>query len=256
MRAASQRRMTPVLVLVAVVLGALLLVLLLGVGRGVHWDAPHAPAPLPPARSGVNLVPPTPLEQYAQVWQKPLFNPSRKPTARAAQTTSVGDLELTGVIMTPTLKIALLREKKSADPSQPDDGKDPPTELRVIQGKELPYGGWTLAEVHPRSVLFDSPQGRVELKLPAGAPITAGKGEDEAAQGNPGVAQISRGGSSMQSDAAGPSGGDRQGSSQESTRQRARQSDAALQNERLQQIKAAIEKRRAEQTDPATTGDR
>ncbi len=254
MRAASQRRLTPMLVLAAVVIGTLLLVLLLGLGRGVHWDEAHAPTPLPPARSGVKMEPPTPLEHYAAVWQKPLFDPSRKPTASAAQATSVGDLELTGVIITHTLKMALLREKNT-DGSEPDNGKNGHTDLSVIEGKELPNGGWTLAEVHPRSVLFDSPQGRVELKLPAGAPITASKNDPDA-QGKPGAAEVTRGGSQLPSDDAGSSDSGRGGLSPESERQRPRQSDAALQNERLQRIRAAIQKRRAEQSAPATEGER
>jgi general secretion pathway protein N len=35
----------------------------------------------------------------------------------------------------------------------------------------LPDGSVKLVEIHPRSALFDSPAGRTELKLPAGAPI-------------------------------------------------------------------------------------
>ena len=49
MIAATQRRLTPVLVIVAVVFGVLLLVLLAGVGQGVHWDAPRE---TPPAGHG------------------------------------------------------------------------------------------------------------------------------------------------------------------------------------------------------------
>src|SRR5690606_13344216 len=72
--AANQRQLTPVLVVIAVLLGAVLLLLLSGVGRDAQWDAARPSAALPPAGSAAGLPPPLPLQQFALVWQKPLFS--------------------------------------------------------------------------------------------------------------------------------------------------------------------------------------
>ncbi|RCS29339.1 general secretion pathway protein GspN [Rhodanobacter denitrificans] len=172
MNAANQRQLTPVLVALAALLGALLLLLLAGFGRGVRWDTPRTLAPLPPAGPPANLLQPVPLQQYALVWQRPLFSPDRKPVARTADGGSnLGDLELTGIILTPELRMALLRNRNGDH-----------REVRLREGQALPDGSATLLEVHPRSAVFATSAGRTELKLPAGAPFDGQKG---AAAGSP-----------------------------------------------------------------------
>ena len=48
----------------------------------------------------------------SDLWRKPLFSPDRKPAPRmASDGAGLGDLELTGIILTPTLRMALLRDK-------------------------------------------------------------------------------------------------------------------------------------------------
>lgn len=162
MNAAAQRRLTAPLSVAVLLLGVLFLVLLAGIGRGVRWAPPRAVAPLP-AQHAATLPPPVPLERYAPVWQQPLFDPDRKPVAHAASGGGqLGDMQLTGILLTPTLRMALLHNKREGDNGQ---------ELRVREGTRLPDGSWTLVEVRPRSAVFDSSSGRVELQLPAGAPI-------------------------------------------------------------------------------------
>ncbi|WP_426701221.1 hypothetical protein ACPPVV_17920 [Rhodanobacter sp. Col0626] len=174
MNAANQRQLTPLLVAIAVLLGALLLLLLAGIGRGATWDAPRTLAPLPPAGNPANLPQPQPLQQFALVWQKPLFSPDRKPIARAADGGStLGDLELTGIILTPGLHMALLHDKNGDK------------QVRLHEGESLSDGSVKLVEVHPRSALFDASGGRTELKLPAGAPIDQPKGGANADEGHP-----------------------------------------------------------------------
>ena len=172
MNAANQRQLTPWLVALVVLLGAVLLLLLAGIGRGAQWDAPRSLAPLPPAGNPANLPQPLPLQQFALVWQKPLFAPDRKPTASAADGGSqLGDLELTGVILTPALRMALLHDRQ-AD-----------REVRLREGESLPDGSVKLVEVRARSAIFDASGGRTELKLPAGAPIDPPRGADRNANG-------------------------------------------------------------------------
>lgn len=160
MNAANQRRLTPVLAAIVLALGAAFALLLGGIGRRPHWSPPRAMAPLPPAANPADLPAPLPLSRFALVWQKPLFSPDRKPVAHAADGGSnLGDLELTGVILTPGLHMALLHDKQGD------------RQLRLREGEALPDGSVTLVEVRARSALFDAAGGRTELKLPAGAPI-------------------------------------------------------------------------------------
>lgn len=164
MNAASQRRLTPILAAAALLLGVLWLCLLAGVGRGVRWSAPRAAAPLPATGRATGLPAPLPLAQFDPVWQQSLFSPNRKPEVHAASGgSSLGDLALTGIILTPQLHMALLHDKNGDK------------ELRLREGQSLPDGSVSLVEVKPRSVVLDSSQGRTELKLPAGAPIDIAK---------------------------------------------------------------------------------
>ncbi|MGN2251627.1 hypothetical protein ACFWZ1_16275 [Frateuria sp. GZRe14] len=280
MNAAAQRRLTVPLAAATLVLGVVFLALLAGIGRGVHWAPPRAPTPLP-AQHAATLPPPVPLDHYAPVWQQPLFNPDRKPVAHAASGGSqLGDMQLTGIILTPTLRMALLHNKRQADKNQ---------ELRVKEGASLPDGSWTLVEVKPRSALFDSSSGRVELQLPAGVPIDQVRGnpagassvpelpdevidrshrlqppDEDDQNGNPsdepgpgpgpGIPQ-NRG---SDNDANAPPGG---GAAISGMRggapARMDMTNEDRQAERLRQLKAAIQKRRAEQAAAkAHEGDR
>jgi len=167
MNAADRRRLTPALGILAVLLAALLIALWAGVGRGAHWNDNASPPPLPPARAATPPPSVPPLEQFADVWEKPLFSPDRKPIAAPAgsSNTSTGDLELTGVIMLPGLHMALLREKNSG------------RTLRVREGQSA--NGATVVEVKPRSAVVDINGSRTELPLKVGpAPPNTGAGEN------------------------------------------------------------------------------
>jgi general secretion pathway protein N len=177
MNAAAQRRLTPVLGVVAALFGVLLLVLLAGVGRSVSWGPPRPAAPLPPAHDQ-GMPAPLPLSQFSAVWTQPLFSNDRKPTLRAASGgASLGDMSLTGIILTPPLHMALLRDKSGEH------------DVRVRQGETLPDGSWRLVELKSRSAVFESSSGRTELQLPAGAPIDVPKGEGNAPPASPPPAQ-------------------------------------------------------------------
>lgn len=182
MNAANQRQLTPVLAVIAVLLGALLLLLLTGVGSHAHWDTPRALASLPPAGSLTDLPRPQPLQQFALVWQKPLFSADRKPIVRTADGgSSLGDLELTGIILTPDLHMAFLHDKNGG------------RQIHLREGESLPDGSVKLVEVRARSAVFDSSAGRTELKLPAGAPIDVPKAGNPAEAGSanpPGAAMM------------------------------------------------------------------
>lgn len=164
MNAASQRRLTAVLATLVLLLGMLWLTLLFGFGRGVRWDAPRATA-LPSATGPHTGLPaPVPMAVFAPVWQQSLFSPDRKPEVHAASGgSSLGDLQLTGIILTSQLRMALLHDNNGN------------RELRLREGQSLPDGSVSVVEVRQRSVILDSPQGRTELKLPPGATIDVAK---------------------------------------------------------------------------------
>lgn len=170
MNAADRRRLTPALGLLAVLLAALLIALWAGVGRGAHWNDNASPPPLPPAHAATPPPSVPPLENFAAVWEHPLFSPDRKPIAAPAganNNANTGDLELTGVIMLPGLHMALLREKNTG------------RTLRVREGQSA--NGATVVEVKPRSAVVDINGARSELPLKVGpAPANGGAGENGA----------------------------------------------------------------------------
>lgn len=224
MNAADQRRLTPFLIGCVVLLGSVSLLLFGGLGGKVHWGVPRPLSPLPAHGNPANLPRPVPLRDFSVVWQKPLFAPDRKPIAAGAS--SLGDLELTGVIITPTIRIALLRDKKGGH------------EVRLRQGQATPDGRITLVEVLPRAAVFDSSAGRTELKLPAGAPIDApGRGAPDSGAGAPppaGADDVMQVGSMP---ARGPVPGNARP---------AQEHPPATMAERLKKLRDSVEKRRAE----------
>jgi general secretion pathway protein N len=231
MNAASQRRFTPVLVGIVALLAVVLLALLGGLGRKVHWDKSRPPASLPPPTDASKLPAPLPLDSFALVWQKPLFTPDRKPIARVADGgTSLGDLSLTGIILTSGLRMALLHDK-SGD-----------REIRLHEGEALPDGSVKLVQVRARSALFDASGGRTELKLPAGAPIDQPKGSapgianGDAAANGADTAAAPQGGALM---SVGPHGAGRQGNAPPVQ-------DAPPQSTLIDRIRQANQRRRAE----------
>jgi general secretion pathway protein N len=124
-------------------------------------------------------------------------------------------------------------------------------DLQIVEGRATPDGRWTLVEVHPRAAVFDAPDGRVELKLPAGAPFDKSAAPPNSA---PGAAEMRQGLVEPNADNAGDR---RMGISPHAGRaQRARQTQAELQAERIRQLNAVIQKRRAEQADSTQQGVR
>lgn len=241
MNAAHQRSLTPVLAVTAIVLGSLWLLLLAGVGSKVHWNAPRSLAPLPSVGNATSLPAPLPLEQFAVVWQKPLFSPDRKPVARMASAgAGLGDLELTGIILTPTLRMALLRDKNGDH-----------REVRLREGASLPDGSVTLLEVHPRSAVFATPSGQTELKLPAGALFDgqkAGPAEASTGQDVPAGAMMSI---EPQHGADGPENRSRNGGNEPQMKPAP---ENKLQQRALDRLRQNIQKRRAADAAAANAG--
>jgi len=245
MNAAGQRRLTPLLVAVAVALGVVCAAFVAGVGRGVQWDDAGTPEPLPPVRP-LAMPPPSPLARFSEVWQRPLFMADRKPVAATDgedASSNIGELELTGIIMTPGLRMALLRDR----------GKD--TTVRVKEGTALADGHWTLTSLTARSAVFDNGGEHRELTLKVAAPEALAK--TPARPGVPGApGQVPArpalpAGNGMQVQSPAGQGGMTGPTLPRPTADAARtapprQDDDALQRARVEALKQAVQKRRME----------
>lgn len=161
---------------VALLLAAVLIAQKFGLGDGYRLaplDAGEGapPPPSAPVRRAMVLKP---FSNYEMLLQRPLFNEDRKPTPIEEEvsetpqaTVAALDAQLTGIILMPNTKLAMLRENAS--------GKG----LRVRLGSELDgaLAGWKLVDLQPRKAVFEAQgQGRQELELAvdkAGAPAVA-----------------------------------------------------------------------------------
>jgi len=161
----------PVGGVLAGIAGALVVIaLLLGVAwslspRGAEGEADDADA-----RVGVDvpqLSEPGAIEQYAVVTERPVFNASRQPElvtdtggvdeAIADEQVDAPEVELAGVVITPSLRMVTLREKKEKGES-----------LVAFEGQPLrgDYGSWHVRSIAPREITLASADGEeMQLKL-------------------------------------------------------------------------------------------
>lgn len=162
MNAADRRRLTPALGIVAAILLVLLVALWAGFGEGATWNDDAAPTRLPSVGATTPAPAVPPLERFSEVWQRPLFSPTRTPAPAApGEGASSSDLQLTGVIILPHLKMAILHDRSS--------GKD----YRAIEGQPS-HEGPVLVELHPRSAVIEVSGARQELQLVPGPAPNAG----------------------------------------------------------------------------------
>lgn len=176
------------------VCGVLLLLAIVqyaGLGRGHHWlPEPAASDALALGEVDRESFKMPPAATFAEVERRPLFNTDRKPTpldaeagedaeAEEAPPISPLNVALTGIIIsgdtTPETRIALIR----------DNSRNQSLALKVGMPLEGPQGGWTLTEIHERSVVFTSladEVSEVELETgPASASRRTGRGTRNAA---------------------------------------------------------------------------
>jgi general secretion pathway protein N len=152
---------------------------LLGLGSRLGQTRASAalalPAPVPAGQERIG-----PLGQYAEAAARPLFTADRRPRAFVAIGPDDGgngansaslDFQLTGVLISPQVRLAILLPAAGGEPQ------------RVREGG-VPEGaaGWRLVEVQPRKAVFDGPGGQTTLELRtfgvAGAPPIAMRGAD------------------------------------------------------------------------------
>lgn len=161
----SRLSQTTTLVL-AVACGVLLLlvfVLELGAGRGYRWW-PMEAQQHPPRQQAIEHAAfrlPS-WNEYANIHQRPVFNEDRRPTPppppEGATDKPIPKLTITlsGVILTPSLHVAMIVENGKTQSSAIKEGGSLPGDL----------GGWSLAKVKPRSAVFKNALGEeAELEL-------------------------------------------------------------------------------------------
>ena len=117
--------------------------------------APALPASAAPAADPIG-----PLHDYAVIGERPLFSTDRTPRpfylpGNGDEAVDTGfDYQLTSVILTPGLRMAIV---------QPTGGGEA---MRVREGAEAPAApGWRLVALDRRSAVFEGPDGRRELGL-------------------------------------------------------------------------------------------
>lgn len=162
----------PALLMAVTVLWALIFAIAAFAGLGgryrLHPDDPSRVPALPAldlsrAHSPLQLA-----EAYAVIGERPLFNADRKPLPPAGDgkegeeggaeeqiASSPLDVALTSVILTPSLRIAIVMDNRS--------GKS--VTLKVGDSLEGEQAGWRLEELHPRKAVFVGSGGPTDVDL-------------------------------------------------------------------------------------------
>jgi hypothetical protein len=158
-------------VLAACVAGLLVIMLALGVlwslpprAAGVSGDSPDQPM-----RVDIPTLPESePIERFAVITDRPVFNESRQPELEeeglaegeeeeslAEESVEAPELVLAGVVITPSLRMVTLRPKKESESIVAFEGQP-------LQGD---YGSWHVSRIEPREITLAAGDGR-ELQLP------------------------------------------------------------------------------------------
>lgn len=161
----------PVGIVLGSVCAGLLVVLLL---LGVIWSLPPSASDAELAGEDTDfsldipeLAENEPIEAYAVITERPVFNETRQPVLEDESDGAVEDelveeeidapeFELAGVIITPSIRMVTLKSK------------DQPESLVAFEGQPLEgnYGSWQVSRIEPRQITLASGSGEeVQLKL-------------------------------------------------------------------------------------------
>jgi general secretion pathway protein N len=105
-----------------------------------------------------------PLSDYQEVANRPLMMPERRPVAISAgpgADTAGFDVQLTSVLITPKLQMAILTDNQGG------------ASRRVRVGETVAGTSWRLVELEPRRAVFESPAGQrsLDLRVFSGSPM-------------------------------------------------------------------------------------
>lgn len=136
----------------------------LGSRYGLHPDDASRVPPLPQVDLSRARSPLEPLDAYAVIGERPLFNADRRPLPPPASDAPVEDappppapldVVLTSVILSGEFKVAIVLDNKGQRTQS----------VRVGSSLEGDQAGWKLVELAPRKAVFEGPTGRSELDL-------------------------------------------------------------------------------------------
>jgi hypothetical protein len=164
----------PVGITLAAIAGVLVAIML---ALGVIWSLPPSAGPLDGGAGDDALqvdvphLPETqPIESFAVVTDRPVFNESRLPELETEEgadgedeealaeegVVDAPELELAGVVITPSLRMVTLRPKKAKQSLVAFEGQP-------LQGD---YGSWHVSRIGPRDITLAAGDGReLELQL-------------------------------------------------------------------------------------------
>jgi general secretion pathway protein N len=132
----------------------------------LHPDDPSQVPPLPRIDLSQARSPLESLDAYAQIGQRPLFNPDRRPVP-PPESSSAGadaapppaptplDVTLTSVVMSGAVKIAIVTDNKTGNSQS----------VKIGDALSGDSSDWKLVELAPRKAVFEGPQGRSEAEL-------------------------------------------------------------------------------------------
>jgi general secretion pathway protein N len=253
-------------ILAGIAAGLVVISLLLGViwslppagSDGDAEGAGDAPRPAVP-----QLPESEPIEHYAVVTERPVFNESRQPEleldladegeGELPQTeVEAPELELAGVVITPSIRMVTLRQTKEAGQS-----------LVAFEGQPLhgDYGSWHVSRIEPREITLASGNGEeLQLKLEVHdakiAPPPKAKPQPAAEQ--PSAAQQAAAGSGARGDEEPLSRAEEIRQRIQERREelrRAAEEDAASGQEQAADYRRAIQSMIGERKDQAATED-
>ena len=136
----------------------------LGARYGLHPDDASRVPPLPQVDLTRARSPLEPIDAYAVIGERPLFNPDRKPLPPPASTTPQPDaapppapldVVLTSVVMSGEFKVAIVLDAKGQRTQS----------VKLGSSLEGDQAGWKLVELAARKAVFEGPTGRSELDL-------------------------------------------------------------------------------------------
>ena len=181
MTSGQARQLTRMLYVVVAGLAAVYLLLMAGFGRGVPGGDTGETEPLPALQLSEAQIDLPGLAVYDDLVQRPLFAENRRAEPKEpvgegeaepeAPPTAPLNIALTGIIHTPTARIALVR----------DNGTGKALSLREQMPLPGEQGGWLVKAIEPRRVVFEDTGTQTETSVDlaigaAGASAPAGAG--------------------------------------------------------------------------------
>lgn len=167
MTSVQARQLSRILAAAVAALGAAWLLLLAGLGRGVPGPGAIEAEPVPALELSEAQVELPPSGRFIEVASRPLFAEDRRPEPKVLEEPGSEpeappsvplNVALTGIIHTPTMRVALVRDNATG------------RSLNLRERMVLPgdQGGWQVKRIEPREVVFEDAGSQSETTLELG----------------------------------------------------------------------------------------